>query len=376
MRVLRVNRAKFRQNIGIFLFCFLSLQCNYKEPWEVAFTEKEIVSIQSEGTILKHTRVAMIPASSYKSIGIVDTTLLLIDEYKPPFLRFYSTRTMNYLGSYGVKGDKGNEFISPKYDNQYVVENDRTFFYLSDAQKFLFCKVDLEKAISDTSYTPELQYKIPPSLILKYVSLFINNKGQLLGNYRGTGDYQKTGRIFIYDTLTKKMNWIPYFPKRPFALSSSSVPYYYYSFCGFNTERQIFTSSMYLFKRIDFIDFSKRQNISSVYSGSDIKLPEANEAFPLPNTKTYFFASFSGAKYLYSLCLNRESKYYTENKYPAELHIYNWNGTLKKIVLLDQSRLNSFVVDEREKKLFALQYSNSSRMSNVIHYDLNSLDIY
>lgn len=364
--------------IQVFILLIAVIEgCRPDGFWEIPFKSVSVSEPVFAGT-LHYSNVPEIKQRTIKSIGLVDTALLVIDEFEDPFLNFYGLSNLRYLGNYGKAGTGTGKLKTPKYDNQYSVENGRTFFFLHDAGNFVLSKVDLKSALTDSNYVPKFRVPVPPSLILRHVSLYLTKDSMLTGNYRGTENEDKgrAGRFFAYDLRTRKMNWVKYFPAVKQAVSSVQKPYYYYSHCAFNDEKQVMASAMYLFKEVDFINITSKKNTSVRFLNETGPTPYADDYRPNGETNIFFYQSFGGKKNFYTLCLNGKNKSLFDNTSTASLYVFDWDGSLKAIVKLDQPRLGNFVVDEVNKRMYAVNFNKLPGSTTVISYNLSSLKIF
>jgi hypothetical protein len=320
---------------------------------------------------LKGCPIVGIDSSGITSIGIIDTVLLVVTPHSAACFNFYALSDLRFLGKYGTRGDSSYQFMNPRYDNQFYKKDNETYFYVTDYRKNLFLKFNLEKVLKDSIVRPEWTVRLPPYLISGYASL-LGWRDSLIYGSSISSHYK--GRFFVYDIKKRKTNWITNFCK----VDSAKIPtraeaYYYYAQNVFNMQKGILASSMTLFKRIDFFIPDSNKIRTSIFE-SAVKSPSPvvkadNSLPPYADTKAYYITAYAGNNYLYALCLNWEySNYFKENG-NMELHIFSWDGQLKRICYLDQAYLGFFVVDERQNRLYAIKFSIENKPS-ILSYNL------
>ncbi|SFW61550.1 hypothetical protein [Chitinophaga sancti] len=320
---------------------------------------------------LKGHPVAGIDSAEISSIGIIDTVLVVVTPHTDAYLNFYALSDLKFLGKYGTSGDSSYQFMNPRYDNQYYVKDNETYFYLTDYRKNLYLKFNLRKVLGDTIVRPEWTVRLPPYLISGYASL-LGWRDSLI--YGSSISSRYKGRFFVYDIKKRKTSWIKNFSK----VDSVDIPanaeaYYYYAQNALNMKKGIMASAMALFKRVDFFMLDSNKIQTSIFeSAAKSPIPvvkPGNEMLPYAETRAYYITTYSGNNYFYALCLNKEYANYFQENTAMELHVFSWDGQLKKVYYLNQSYLGFFAVDEMRHRLYAIKYRNENKPAVVV-YDL------
>lgn len=359
-----------------FIIIFFSTACNTNTGLTKNHKLIYVDSLSNGFLTLKSHIVSLKDIKMPRSIGIIDSFLIVTDTYTSPFFHFYTLSNLKHIANFGLKGDSDFQLKSPQYNNQFYKERNHTFFYLTDLKKNLFLKFNLEKVLQSQNARPEITYRLPPSLILNYSSLyFLDNN--IYGNFIGNNYNQKSGRFFIYNVNSKKLKWIKYFPNVPTKLPSYIIPYYYYSQSSFNVQKGILASAMTLFKRVDFLSVKSNKIYSTIFRGYANYVPfyDGINLPPTYGSKTFYISSYAGNSFFYALCVNNDFRNYLSNKGNMELHVFFWNGCLNKIIYLDRYYLGWFVVDEKNKKLYVINYGEDKLKSPILYYDLDSCKI-
>jgi len=358
-------RNKLLLGLSIFL-CQLACKSD-KMKYDRIVIKEETAKIDT----LKGYPVVGIDSAEISSIGIIDTVLVVVTPHSNAYLNFYALRDLKFMGKYGTRGDSSYQFMNPRYDNQYYVKDNETYFYLTDYRKNLYLKFNFRKVLEDTIVRPEWTVRLPPYLISGYASL-LGWRDSLI--YGSSISSRYKGRFFVYDIKKRKTSWIKNFSKVDSVdIPASAEAYYYYAQNAFNMKKGIMASAMTLFKRVDFVIPDSNKIQTSIFENAATRpipvIKPGNAMMPYADTKTYYITTYGGNNYLYALCLNKEYANYFQENSNMELHIFSWDGQLKKIYYLDQSYLGFFAVDEKQNKLYTIKYRNESKPA-VVRYDL------
>lgn len=309
---------------------------------------------------------------SPQGVGIMDSMLLVIDRGERP-VHFYTLQSLQPSGSLG--GAKVS-VTNPFYFNQYWKESDSTYFIIADAKTNRLLKFNAHAMLHDPGAAPEWSYRLPAELIMKFNSIFLTKDSSLIGGFRST-DIKNTGRFFVYDLRTKKMKWTKDYPSTTEKIAGIYLPYYYYSFCAFNRDAQVMASAMRLFKRIDLLGADGEIRRSIVFKSTLNYVPPAGPGGSQDASAPVFYNdAFGGEKYFYATCVNKSLNDYLANKGNMELQVFDWEGHLVKLLKLDRMYLGKFAVDEKNKKLYIVNFGADREQYPVLEYDLAPAKIF
>ncbi len=312
--------------------------------------------------------IKAIPAS----IGLVDTVLVVMNKAQSPYLNFYASSDLHYMGSFGAKGDLPGELSNPQFDNQFVKEPSGIKFYLLDYKKNAIEKFSLVSVLSASNAKPEKLLRLHPSLVNHYSNAFVIDDNLIVGNLTITPQ-KKEGRFFTYSLKEHTLSTIPYFPKIPGDSAWSISPYYYYSHMGVSGTGHTIASAMHRFKRVDFIEFNGNDVIVKPIIFSDHKniFPTGYQSMSPPAGSTIFYvAAFAGNQSFYAFCVNDTEEAYGANKGSMQLHEFSWDGKLKNVYNLDRIYLGRFCVNEKNRRLFVINFGPDKKTKPILIYHL------
>lgn len=366
-----------RQYLCITVLLLLVINsCNSKdqsfridEPFEIISIKENKLAMQ----YVKGYRLDFLSVKKIKLIGIADSIAILIDDSARPRIRYFNLINEKELGSFLSDRSNSAYLINPIYYNQFNYRKGRLFYNLIDLKNNYILGIDLFKSMTDSNYQFDTKEFIPYKLALRFNSLFTTNDSLYIGTYRGNRDLKRSigGKLFLYNQMTNSLSFSPYSPdvSHERFMKMDEYPYYYYNYSCFNEKEQILASFNRLFHQVDFVDLRTGKK-RSVINKEKYSPPNIDSAFPIKlSTPEYYYSVFAGSKYAYGLCLNGQHKNFLEDSTGTELHLYEWDGTFKKKIKLDKSRLISFIVIEKEGLLFASHYSESNGFS-IIKYNI------
>lgn len=309
-----------------------------------------------------------------KALGIADSILIVIDEFEEPLINFYSLRTLAYLGGYGRFGNGPGEFLNPEYYGQSFYENDSLCFLIVDSKKNALVKLNLKRILHNGHSNTSWSVRLPSDLFNGFSSLFLTEDSTVIGNYRSSLRYYRTGRFFSYNIATGKIKWSDYYPHLDVTIRNNQKPYYYYSFGSFNPDRVILASAMSLFKRVDFIDTKFKILNSTIFATDSGDIPNPEDVGS-PRLTQYFNASFAGKYSYYALCINGTLSDYVNDVGKMQLYLFSWTGDLKKVLNLDRMYLGLFAVDETLQTLYVINFGHNREREPILKYDLADANI-
>ncbi|MDO8995652.1 hypothetical protein [Sediminibacterium sp.] len=361
-------------HLSVELSIFIS--CNNKDKlfqidksFEVIYVTKNKIPIEfAKGVHLDSFGIKYI-----KMLGLADTIAVVIEDSARPRIRYFDLIGEKELGSFISDKSNSMTLVNPIYFNQFYYRKGRLFYNLIDLKKNYILNIDLGKSMLDSNYQFDSKRFLPYNLVLKFNSLFITNDSSYIGTYRGNRDVKKNigGKLFLYNILTNELNFSSYYPEvsHERLMQKNEYPNYYYNYSCFNENKQILASFNKLFHQVDFVDLRNKKQLS-VINNEKYFPPNIDSAFPIKlSTQEFYYSVFAGEKYAYGLCLNGPHKRFIEDSGGTELHLYEWDGTFKKIIKLDKSRLISFFVIEKSGLLFATHYSEKFGYS-IIKYNI------
>ncbi|MCC5939411.1 MAG: hypothetical protein JJU34_19185 [Lunatimonas sp.] len=324
--------------------------------------------IVKNAKILSSSGVPEIEVLNIKTLGIIDTTLLVMDKFSEPIFNFYGLKSLSFLGAFGNLGDGPNDFLYPWFNNQFIINRDSIYFYISDFQKNNFSKINLSKSLKSNKINVAWSIRLPAELMRGFTDIFISGDTTLKGNYRGSYD-KRSGRFFNFGLKDKKLTWSNYFPKLNQNYLTEKYPMLYYSFLGFNSEKNIIASAMHYLNRVEFLDLDFNVLNYLSFEENYGYIPDS-ENFGTPDSIIFFNACYSGRDYFYALAVNGTTEKYVTNKGMMQLHKFKWSGDLIKTFLLDRVYLGQFVVDERNGVLYAINLGEDKEEFPILKYKL------
>lgn len=370
-----MKKNHFKNTILLVSLLILS-SCNWNNK-TIQLDEPFVIQLLKEfplpSTVVKSEQFSNIKVGRIRSIGLADSIAIIIDENVRPRIRYYDLIREIEIGTFLPDKDSSSFISNPIYFNQYSYINNRLCYNLIDAQNNFIIVVDLFKSMTDPNYKWEKKIFLPYNLVLRYKNIFLTKDSSLTGSYIGKKLERENvgGKIFLYNKKTNQLSFSRYSPNVRFErhMKSQEYPYYYYNFSCYNQDRKILVSFNRLFHQVDFVNFQTGQTFS-VIDPKKVSPPLIDSAVPIKNsTPEYYYASFSGTKFAYGLCLNDVHQKFLDDQHGTELHLYDWEGQLKRKILLDKSRLMSFVVMEKQGQLFASHYSEKNGYS-IVKYNI------
>ncbi|EON78044.1 hypothetical protein ADIS_1464 [Lunatimonas lonarensis] len=317
--------------------------------------------------ILKGKEVPNLEVLNIETVGIVDTMLMIVSKYDP-FFHFYGLNGLSYLGSFGESGEGPNDFIYPWYNNQYTKDKNEIYFYVSDFTKNNLSKINLAKSLETGEVNLEWSKRLPSKLMRGYTNIFINNDSMVYGHYRGP--YQENlGRFFKFKINENQISWSGYFPKLNKNISFENYPRIYYSFVGFNQEKNIIASAMQHLNRLEFLDSNLKIQKYLSFESHLGYIPSPDNIRTL-DSHIFFNSSYSGKKFFYSLSINDKTESYIKNKGNMQLYVFTWEGELHKIFLLDKMYLGYFAIDEDNSIMYVVNFGEDKEEKPLLQYQI------
>lgn len=321
---------------------------------------------------LRHSRVEIRELISPSSIHLINDTIILVDKNLEHAIHFYNVSNWSSIGSYGKRGKGPAEVEKPKFHGQFTEENGETYLWFSDIRSFKLFKVSLTKMINDIDSEPEISYRIPPELALSYKEIYAVSDTEFVGTVAGE---QLGGRFFHIDMKKKTADWMPNFPKQNLKVPEHKIGYLYSSAAAFNRKTNQIASGMYLFDRIDIVNVLEEKVLTIFQEGNseikEVDLRDDSRLFPL-KTEFYYTRAYSTENYIYLLYANNTEQQIAESrKSPTELHVFDWDGNPIYKGQLDMHSLGSFFVDEKTRKLYAINYQPEDDDDMIVSFTLS-----
>lgn len=339
-----------------------------------SINEKKITNIPkaTQNIILKGVPVKAINNVHIRSIGIIDTAIIVINENKQPLVELYSKNTFSKLAAFGYMGNTDTSVNYPIYENQYWKTGNGIEFFFMDATKGYYLNLSLKDILNKKGITNAKKKFIPSKIARDFLYMFKTEDNHLVGNH-----FENTikGRFFDYDVTNNKIELHAYLNDHEKPIPENMLYEYNYSFGACKPGSDLFAFSMKYCKRIDFIDYSNSKKYYAVFAGSKEYPSSIRRNLNSNDFHSYYTRSFGGEKYLYSFCINNKYLNYLKNKGNMELHIFSWEGELMKVVSLDRIHLGGFIVDEKNKILYCLNLEKDRVQTPILKYDLSLIEL-
>lgn len=323
--------------------------------------------------ILAHTAPSQFNGVQTSAIGLVDTTLMVVNNSGNAVLSFYALSDLAKIADFGNANDKQGTLLRPKYSNQFFSEAGKVEFYIADTKRHSLQRYALADVLADGNARPLWQTYLPPAIASSYVSIFVAPDSTLLGNQFGDG--KGRGRFFRYDMESDKISWTPYYPKSDLVIPDKDLSNYYYSQCAYDQSSGSMLSAMYHFKRLDVINTSNMASKAMIFRREKDEVPSYQPTGERNNPKRYYSFVFGASKYFYAYCINAHLSDYLGNVGNMEVHVFTWEGGLKGVFKLDRMHLGRFVVDEKKEKLYAVNYGQDKDEHPILSYDLKPIQL-
>jgi hypothetical protein len=297
-----------------------------------------------------------------KMIGEIDGHLIIINKSQNPWIQIVSLEENKIVSEIGNKNDYLN-LKNPYYFNRNIYFEGEHCFEVVDFQLHKIYYFSLKKAINGENSVVKI-INLSLKLVKNYNSILTLDDKTFWGTYSGVS--KKYGRMFLFDSNEDSFEWISYKPIVNLNFLKSDIPYIYYCYPSFNSKRGLIAVANRFYKRVEFFN-GNNLIISSEFKDSK-PFKYVPNIMQNVNITTYYNASFAGNKYFYALCINKKQIDYVNNVGNIGLHVFNWDGTLKKIIKLDRMYLGYFAVNESTNKLYAISYVKGD--SPILIYDL------
>jgi len=346
--------------LQLCLLLVLIVSCNRTRT--TIITEKDLprIAISCSGAL------SYLDKTVPQSIDIVGQKLVVLEKYDYPFIKVYNLEQGKKDLEFGSKNNPKWTLNEPILSGHSMAEDKSDKLYVTDAKSNQFLTFDL----SDTfNVKPVNSVSIPMNLVLRFSNIYKLESNKYWCTYLGA---DRRGRFYLYDNVTHKTKWLTYSPQTNKFIAVTDMPYYYYSYTSYNDQQKVLGAAMKFFKRVEFYDSNGRLTQVSVFKPFDSIAPAyTKNIVQNPNQMIYYNESFAGKKYFYTTCVNAKAGNYSNNIGKMEVHVFDWTGTLKKIIELDKMFLGSFAVDERKNKMYIISFIKSDQLAPILTYDLS-----
>ncbi|UAM98051.1 TolB-like 6-bladed beta-propeller domain-containing protein [Polaribacter litorisediminis] len=356
----------------IIITCFIFINCKTN-------IDKEIVKI-SKDDFPKTEKISgeIILKEDYNrnySIKVFENILLIRLSDSPNYYSVYNKYTFEYLGSIGVKGEAGNEWITMYDSGQLEKTESGICLWVHRYQKGFFAQVNITKTLATKKPIPiyEKIINIDAKSFPFFNLFYLEDNLNIIGNCWLTDQNQV--RIKSYDINTKKIKKSELFPKikNLEKLPIQVVKSLYSSGFKKHPTKNIFFQAMYMFDRIDIFD--ENLNLKkSIVGGENWKdnYYDAREINPASNFlegKVNGYAGISASEsYIIAVDVNKKKSNIDNTVKESYIKIFDWEG--KPICRLKSTDdLFSISLDEKEGILYATDINNEK----VLRYDINKI---
>jgi hypothetical protein len=359
------------------LLCIAFVQCN---TFDHSAGEKILTYAQpgSKKTTVLTSRLltGLQQIKAPYSVGIADSVLIVLDKSSSKLINLYGLGDYRFLADFGKPGETPWNLSSPWYYGQHLREKDSLYCMIADTKNNRLHKINISNVLS-TNGAASLAWSawLPRAIILGFNSVFLTGDSLLIGSYRGNAT-ASTGRFFRYDIRSGKLDWSGYYPRVEKRVKDEHMPFLYYSFCGFNNEKQLMAASMNLFDRLDIVNTDVTQVVAALPKSSKNYTPSTEELPADRQTKIFFNEVYTTDKFIYALKFDDKLGNYINNTGNMKLCIFSWDGALQQAVELDRAALGKLAVDEKRKKAIIINFCRDRDIAPLVEYDLSTLKIY
>jgi len=325
----------------LIILVYLFPGCREKEQEDLSKTFDDIIKPTGE-RILEEV-VGLF------SVDIIDTMLLVyVRDSKDGQLYFYGKQSHQLLGIVGPKGRGPGEFMLPAYNGQYYIDQEGVKIWMMD---LLLDKLTLIQINSESLSTGNIELT---SIRLDAENVFYLNDSTIIGT-KAT----QSGRSFVYDPGKKdSMNFVtPLFPELPFMKELIKYPYdiylAYFEYCRIKPDWTKYACAMTEFNRIDIFD--QKSDLQATVDNDLIE--EIKSLDQIKENDVYSYYQDVSATETYIFAVNLKQHFFEFGKVgkPVEVEIYDWEGTPKFLIQLDEY-IQQIAIDEEEQVLYGLDY--------------------
>lgn len=352
------------KNLSFLFVILLFWSCSTKNGDKIITIDEFPENFSLKGERIHYDSVPKRPLE----ILLVDSLLIKRNsEISEEFLFYiYNNNNNRFLGSFGTSGRGPNEFISPSFTGQYVINDKSIGIWMQDSNKKKIELINITESLKENRLIIDESIDEPQSYPLVLDPLFFNN-----GDWIGRA-MMGEGRFFYYYQSGDSLKWVEYFPEVEHEVPNHMIFNMYNGPIGIKPDNSRIVSALLLFKRIDVFSPETEHLFSIVFDDS----PDNPEFFSDPNDRIpnslmhYYSDMFLTDNYIYifnrNLSNDRESIVNT-----PELHVFTWEGEPVVYYHLDR-RFSSFSVDEENGYIYALTPADTEEItSQVFRYELN-----
>ena len=362
----------------VALFLIININLGMKNSWKCIllfllctnciedrniFNTKEVVfdnfkhELSLNAKAINFDTIVMAPIN----IFFIDNFLLFKHHEGPFFFSLYNLQSNKFVGRFIQRGRGPNEFNNLSYMDEYTLQDNERWLYMSDNNLKHIIKFNLSYYLQSGHTQVELLHQyddkqigrthiINDSTFLAY--MFAQNKYGLRVFYRR---YSTSG---MQEEMNFTTNNIKNFDEFDKLWGAEQL----------HQDKSMMVRAMTRMNLIHIINLSNpKSNITLTPKGQrHISLEELVQQ-PPTHTTVYYSCVKTTQNYIFALFHNQLLGEWQRKPQKVEIHVFDWNGCpLFKLHINEY--LDSFCIDPTEKIMYAFDYDE-----NVYQYDLSEI---
>lgn len=289
-------------------------------------------------------------------MNVIDTFMILRIPHKENMFNVYELSNQSFIGSFGLKGKGPNEFLGPRYSNQFLIDSTGIKIWINDIIREKYSLINVTKSLESKKTFVEKTFDINAE------QLFYFHDDKILGN-----DDSKKGRMFKYNPKIKEKNYSSFFPVIPQNFHYQFITHK--NICKLKTDKSKIVSVMHYFKRIDFFTTNGEIENSVIYQ-DDYSPSEIIERFEQNKLINYYEDVTVTNDLIFAVYTNQLDDDVADVEKELEIHVFDWSGNPKYLLHVPEYVLN-ITIDEVNGYLYGLNYLSEDK--NYMRYNIQEV---
>jgi len=359
-------------DLYIVLFLLLCACVSYNEEERTA----KKVSFKDFGPVEKILGESIIQ-NDYninRQVYVMDTLLLLMTQSGKYFFNVYHKNTLEYQGSFGVRGEGPEEWRMIYFTGQFEIATSGISIWISEYHRGFVSKVNITKTLKNLSPYPVIEQTININgKTFPFLDMIYVNDEKLISKcwiYE-----QGYVRIKLFDPKSNKVKKSELFPKikNVERLSADMINNIYTATLSKHPSKNLFVQATYIFDRIDIFD-EDLDLVRSIVDGNnwrddyyDAKEIDIESDFISDKVEGYNNISLT-ERFIFAIDAKNKINQVDGSVVGKIIKVFDWEGN-PVCLMKTTDNIFGISVDEEEGFLYATDMENEK----VLRYNLKDL---